>query len=841
MSQEQVTETPSTRPTLSGLCFLVSVVASLVLMMSVVEPLPFWDTDPSSLPFSTNTGALALGGLNASFSGIGPAMCVVLCSIAVAGAIPRIVRTLSKPTRWQTASQLCLFAGILVIGYHALFRVGFDPDAARLGCAWIAGIVCGFAAWKVRGITRAIAVALVLGSIAFLTIHGLVQVLLSHPATIKDFEATRNQFFAAKGWAPDSSMAQIYERRLNQNEMSGWFGLSNVYATFAASMAMCFGALMVFRGKLAFREHTGQSIWVVLGLGLSLVALIGSHSKGGIGALVLATVLLAFTTKLRNRLVETSSFKRRLPMLLGGAAITLPLLGILARGIIGTSIGELSILFRWFYVSSATRIAGTHLPFGTGPDGFKQAYTLLGHPMSPEQVVSPHSVLFDLIATLGIAGAALCVVFGIAAILTGRNAVLEYAQSDSPQPELPAKPIVYSLLAMLGGACVASIIAQPAASIPIVVADAFEKLHNVSPDQSLLFGGAFVVVATVLATGIGWAGTTLLMRSPTAMGRSVAAGALVLIVHAQIEMTPVITSATPVFCIMLGLGAGRYSERATEDVPVQSLNRVSLLLVSTAALTVCLWCGVRSYRWETALTRAAESLLPISEMRSAMQEAGTRREAFDAVNSTAQLFGLTLSEGFEVMPEFQMDPDAWLAAYRAVQGLNTDASIDRAVALAPHHMPTRRIQIENLITTARAMGALPVARTLQPELINLIGERAVQAATMPTTDDADAQRLLAMVVSDPFLASDAIAGRDPVAEWMRATSKDPRSIETRQRVIEVLYAQLDTLPDARTVLIDQCEQLLELNKRMRLDPLRQLSETERLRVETLLSRLKSGN
>ena len=52
------------------------------------------------------------------------------------------------------------------------------------------------------------------------------------------------------------------------------------------------------------------------------------------------------------------------------------------------------------------RVFGDHALTGVGPDGFQQAYLFAKNPLSPEEVSSPHSILFDWLSTLGVAGLA---------------------------------------------------------------------------------------------------------------------------------------------------------------------------------------------------------------------------------------------------------------------------------------------------------------------------------------------------------------------------------------------------------------------------------------------------
>src|SRR5690606_11618084 len=96
------------------------------------------------------------------------------------------------------------------------------------------------------------------------------------------------------------------------------------------------------------------------------------------------------------------------------AAVGSALVAVAARGVAGEKIGELSLLFRWFYLQGSARIIAEHPWLGVGPAGFRDAYLLAKPALSPEEVTSPHSVVFDWMSTLGVlAGGAWAVLLGL--------------------------------------------------------------------------------------------------------------------------------------------------------------------------------------------------------------------------------------------------------------------------------------------------------------------------------------------------------------------------------------------------------------------------------------------
>ena len=120
---------------------------------------------------------------------------------------------------------------------------------------------------------------------------------------------------------------------------------------------------------------------------------------------------------------------------MGSTAITL--LGVAARGLIGESLGERSILFRWFYMRGATGIIADEPVLGVGPAGFQPAYAMHKPAISPEDVTSPHSIFFDYIATLGVFGVAL----GVLAILAIWRIGTGLGSGSNPQAA-PTTPVL---------------------------------------------------------------------------------------------------------------------------------------------------------------------------------------------------------------------------------------------------------------------------------------------------------------------------------------------------------------------------------------------------------------
>ncbi|MFZ9688324.1 MAG: hypothetical protein ACO3DS_00645 [Phycisphaerales bacterium] len=363
---------------------LVAVLAGLLASRTLVAwtPLVHFDIDPSSvsreavIPFAGlgPAGSLAIDALTSGVAGVllwrlararigWPAWMALLAALLASLDVALVLRgdfeNLWRGSAWCSA----------ILGAGALAACGGHPSAASL---------------------RRIALAVLVGASAAWIVRGGVQLVSEHPETVAQFRATKDAFFAAQGWDPASAQALTYERRMMQREATGWFGLANIMAGLCAAVAVGAAgtALAARRGARA----TGVIVLLALAVGAAAIVLING-SKGAIAAMAIggAAALLA----------RRSTWHARAALC---AAMAIPVLAVLARGALGESLGERSLLFRSQYWDGAWRVAVEAWPWGTGPDAFQAAYTRLRPWTAVEEVTSAHAAPVDWFATLGLAG-----------------------------------------------------------------------------------------------------------------------------------------------------------------------------------------------------------------------------------------------------------------------------------------------------------------------------------------------------------------------------------------------------------------------------------------------------
>ena len=468
-------------------------------------------------------------------------------------------------------------------------------------------------------------------------------------------------------------------------------------------------------------------------------------------------------------------------------------MAIVARGVVGESVGELSLLFRWFYIEAASRIALDHPLLGVGPGGFKDAYAVAKNPISPENAASPHSVLFDAAATMGLAVGAGVLALVVLAAQRAAGGLLRAAPAEEQAATFPR-------LALVAGPALA-----------VVIGVRFEL-------QSV--GGLTLALALAWVLGLaGWVALAWAMRRGPS-GQAVlgaAAAALVLIAHGQIEMTPVLIGSASLWAAWLGVavsfsvarGEAKIAEPSPEPprLPARLLGAVPALLALAVA-----WLALPGlWVWQNALTEAASLAREPAAYRMRLEVSGGDPRVFRAVaddlsEAIDQRVGAgNLAEGLRMLA----DRSARSAAEMT----------DRAVDAAPVDGPTLR-------TASRAW--LVVALSGDPQAATR-AEALARRATETTSAAGQNFSHLATVIQTLDRPGDRRA--EVLEALARAEALNPASPHLKHRQFVI----------ARDAGLDEwarrsAESALQADERMRLDRLGAgLSEAQRAEIEAYLA------
>ncbi len=800
-------------------------VATLIRLLSTHSRFPWWELDPSRQPVPETTllpsQALTLDTIVWLASMLGVGACVML----------------GRPLRWITGLLALIgCAGAMTTSIFMGARAGTGPDDAVLASAWSSAII---GAWAMSHLAADPAIrrhvfAVIAGAAWVLAAKGAYQVFIEHPATVAHYKANTEAMLAAQGIEPGSTGAREFERRLMQPEATGWVGMSNAHASILAAMlamtlALAWSAWSDVRAK---RLPSGSAGVLTLTAVAAAGGLAMTFSKGGIVAGLLAVTLSIWVARPRAA-CQSPADQRTAPLVVLAPALPLLALAAIAlRGALGESLGERSLLFRSQYLQASLRIIADSFPLGVGPGGFKAAYALHKPALSPETVESPHSILFDWTACLGAFGVAWCVLLFTWLAIAASNSPTEKARATALSAS-QAKGIAFSRNGMSerDSDSVSSFQSSSAVWLLVPILSCAvawtREAPTVAPDEWL-----------VRAIGVlGWLATIHTAGSVSAhrlIAASLLAAAVALVTHAQIELTTVLPATAATVFLVIGLAAAR--SECLE--PPSSGRRIRLALVCLASLApmgASGWAARIKETWESHLRAAAEPAAELAELRVQLQMWRNGQSSADALIAALQ-------RSLGRRPD---SPDA--------------ASITRAYALAAEAAAERASDSLRRAAAARIMFSNH-SRPFESEIRLRVGV-ALEAAALGETEVARRQasradEVILAVETDRFgpvagrrsgrgqgqfaasagPAYQAMASIDPdpkwlelaLARWRTVSELDPTALTPVLRQIDIL-TQLDRLEEARPL----AARALELNANLRLDPLKQLGDAQRLKLESL--------
>lgn len=598
---------PSFAATLASLGAACIVLPALARLLTAGSRLAWWDLDPlvQFIPETTRS----------------PGVGLALDAVVYIGVILGLVAAwMARQTiHWRSGVLALLGAAACVLhGWWLtpLVSAGASPaprgDAANLalGSAWSAAVMGAWGLWLAcadASRRRAIA-AVLIGVALMLAARGLYQVGVEHARTVAMFRENPAQTLASQGLEPGSQAAALFERRLLQAEATGWLGLSNAYGTIVGAAGIAFAVLSIGAWRAAARRDapphargetalsSGEAGLIVLATLAVFAGLVMSGSKGAFAATALgAGVALAAWTITRGpishlRPGQALDRSRIAPAAFVLLCVGAPLLALALRGVIGERLAELSLYFRWQYLTGAVRIASEH-PMGVGPAAFKDAYLLAKPPTSPEEVESPHSLIFDWAATLGVLSAAWIALMLGWVWRTGAS-LREAAHAATP-PSHPdhAATRTHRRIAII---------------VPILAA-----LASIATEWPGL--GLDLVLLLALAACVWCLVARVLLRACDALDPwwtiALIAAAAVLTSHAMIEVTPVLSGSAAWFFALLATAAAAGPARGVAATGlVTARPRAPHVLIGIACavlLVLASAAAVRTLGAERALRDAA--------------------------------------------------------------------------------------------------------------------------------------------------------------------------------------------------------------------------------------------
>ena len=469
-------------------------------------------------------------------AGLGPAGSILLDALLLLACASAMVGEVLAKRGIDWLVLLLALAPTPIVIWHGL------GDAGNLwrGSTWIAGMAaCAVGAHLARDRSmRVILLSLMLGVIGVLLVRGAAQILHEFPRDIAQFERTKHDFFAARGWEIDSTQALGFERRLRSADPTAWFVTTNIFASFlAVGFVVGIGAAIAVVKSQSRRSWVGACIsWAgICGGGLIL-----SGSKGAILAAAGGAALLAFP--LLHHRVE-AVVQRRIGIVVVGLVIA-ALLGVVVRGTLlpESFLGDKSLLFRWHYLVSATQIVGDNFLTGVGPDGFKAAYTAVRVPRNPEEVVSAHSMFVDWMSTLGVIGLAWVALMLVLLFRSGHSSDSSAPIENATNEPTTRAPLYAAFAVVVFGLLPAFVLELSALDTAVK-----EGMRVLGILMFVLTAAGFVVLLHSVSTA--------------AINRIVAAAVAALVLHGQIEMTFFDPGSAVWALCLIGFASGAVARR----------------------------------------------------------------------------------------------------------------------------------------------------------------------------------------------------------------------------------------------------------------------------------------
>lgn len=762
----------------------VFVVLTLMLMRMVVafDPMPYWQGDPTVS--------------ETIITGVTPAWSVTMDVLTMLAAAGVLVGESLVGRKVSMTLVLLFFGGCAGAMLHAALVRGDQVGNIWLGSNWAAAWAGAIALWHAGrdGRLHRLATAVSLAIVVVLVARGAVQVLIEHAETVRSYEASKQAFLEERGWREGSPSHLAYERRLYQNDATGWFGLSNVYATVVAVALTALLGMGVIAARLATGKQPritgGWAGMIVLGAVAAGAGLWWSNSTGGIGSTLVGLACLALAALVAPRYPLPAPIRYAI----GPAIVISVIAAIIARGVIGERWGELSILFRSFYLSTAARVFVEH-PLGVGPAGFQQAYMALKPAISTEDVASPHSVLLDYAACLGVLGLGWA-----AAILMLGSCVGSVLATRSDQDGGGGGAAMLDRWFLLG-----------AVGIPLI-ASTWIEAPLITPENLLLrlvglLGGLGLGAAVLALTRVsGWYRAAL------------AAGALAGLAHAQLEVTPVTPGSSAWLLAMIALAASPAPSRSDGRSTLGRM-RLSLALVPAVAAVAWIVIGLAPlWRWEANLRRAGEAARIVGQVRTELLEISAspaRRSGHghsfpDLTRLVADLLGTWPA----ATPEEFTAQMTHLTRERAEAAARFLAS---ASEVFPTHFPTVRAASRMHLSMAEASGVLGDGERADQ------GVEAAIARVRSLTDRGGAPAAAWVWLGDLLAqAGDEEWLHESIRCWLKAADLDPHGLIPATRLAHG-YRRLELVEASR----QWAARALRIDENMRLDALERLGEDER--------------
>jgi O-antigen ligase len=271
-------------------------------------------------------------------------------------------------------------------------RVALNASVNWLTSILIALVVLNLCRTRLR---VSLMLAVIIASGLATSAKSLMQVAVEFPETRAHYDETKLDFWHGQGIALDAPQVELYERRLDAREASGFFPHSNVAGSWLLLSAFAALAAMSILPRLSVP-------WIVL-LIVSLIlfaSILTTRSTAAIAAAVVGILVWIGLRDLQTRLRH----RWRTAWLGGWLLIGVAVIGVVLFAFSRGGLPGDSLRFRWNYWQVAYEIVQQSPWTGTGALNFDRAYLALKPVRFPEEIRDPHNFLVSITAQWGIGG-----------------------------------------------------------------------------------------------------------------------------------------------------------------------------------------------------------------------------------------------------------------------------------------------------------------------------------------------------------------------------------------------------------------------------------------------------
>ncbi len=265
--------------------------------------------------------------------------------------------------------------------------------------------------------------------------------------------------------APRQSAARmVFANRLLDGGPTSTYLLANSLAA-VLSLPILAGVLAVIHWRRK-RASLGTAGLGLIAISVGGLALVGTQSRSGLLACILAAVYLTFRMNGSDDAIAADTTEDSAPTSLGPSrpawwqrSLVPSIVGVIAVAFGFVSVGLLSdaewidaapssLLFRLQYWKSTLAMLADHPWFGAGPGTFQAMYLQYRLPQANETIADPHNFVFETLAAGGIVAGALLLTLAILLVRAYRRSQPDTTRRQPALPDSSSTPFADHQLAM---------------------------------------------------------------------------------------------------------------------------------------------------------------------------------------------------------------------------------------------------------------------------------------------------------------------------------------------------------------------------------------------------------